>query len=291
MNWAAAPGIYLVWGLGGVVALCGALSFSELGFRFPQAGGVYVYLKEAYGSLVAFLYGWIILTVITSGAIAALAIAFARYVDVLIPLGDRGIQFLGIAAVLVLTMINIRGIRYSDWFARGFTGVKLLGIAIIILVAVAYNPGGFVESQESEHYSGLGWSAFALALIGVFWSYGGWHHASYLAAETRNPTKTVPRAMVMGAIVVALAYLLINGAYLSFLSVDEMSQSSAVASDALERVSGLGAEIIAILIAISTFGTAGNLHLDGSQDLPHGYGARTASCFAIVANPCFSGKF
>lgn len=253
------PGwILAVWVIGGLVALTGALTFAELGTYFPQAGGVYVYLKEAYGRLTAFLYGWAILTVITSGAIAALALAFARYVDFIIPLGQRGIQMVGIGAIISVTLVNIFGVKYGDRFSQIFTFLKLAGIAILVMaglwVLFAGTNGQLRPFFSHENITG---SSIAAALIGVLWSFGGWHHASYLAGETVDPKKTVPRAMILGALIVTAVYLLVNLAYISLLSIAEMSTSKAIAADALAVVFPSAALFVAILIAVSTYGTAG----------------------------------
>lgn len=250
--------ILAVWLIGGVISLTGALSFAELGSYFPQAGGVYVYLKEAYGRLTAFLYGWAILTVITSGAIAALALAFARYVDYVIPLGPGGTRLLAIAAIVSVTAVNILGVRQGDRFSQLFTGLKLMGIGILVFFGL-YALFGGMESATSVPVSpsGITGSAVAAALIGVLWSFGGWHHASYLAGEAVDPQRTVPRAMVIGALIVTAVYILSNVAYLSLLPISEIAASQAVAADALAAFVPFAGIFVAVLIAVSTYGTAG----------------------------------
>lgn len=249
-----------IWTLGGLVALCGALTFAELGGMFPGAGGLYVYLKKAYGDLVAFLYGWVTLLVITSGAIAALSLVFAEYIGFLIPqLGHTGVRMLAVFAILIATAINILGAKLSETFANIFTILKLLGIGALVLIGVyfAISSGGELDwSAEPHRPLGLS-AALALAFVGVLWSFGGWHHVSYLAGEAINPKRTVPFAMVLGALIVSITYLLSNIAYLFLLPMEELMQSSAVAADALEKILPAGGILIAILIAVSTFGTIG----------------------------------
>lgn len=248
--------VLIVWAIGGVVALTGALTFAELGGMFTGSGGVYVYLKKAYGNLAAFLYGWCIFTVITSGAIAALAIAFARYVDFIIPLGEMGRLFLAILAILLVTLINVRGVKLAEMFASLFTALKLLGILFIIMIGfIAYFSWSDFQVDFSMQTTKP--TLFASALIGVLWSYGGWHHASYLAGEAKDPQRTIPRAMMTGALVVTITYLLINLAYLFLLPINEIAGSTAVAADAVKNIFGWGGIFIAILIAVSTFGTVG----------------------------------
>ena len=248
--------ILAVWTLGGIWALTGALTFAELGGLFPKTGGVYVYLQEAYGNFTAFLYGWTILTVVTSGAIAALALAFARYLDVLIPLGEEGIKIAGMLAIVVVTLINITGVKMGEIFASFFTTLKLLGIAFIVLTGVWFffsNDTGSVDFSPEA----VPTTSFAVALIGVMWSFGGWHHASYLAGETSNPQKTIPMAMFLGALIVTITYLLANLAYIFLLPVEDIANSSAVASDAIGKIFTWGGIFVAVLIAASTFGSAG----------------------------------
>lgn len=248
--------ILLVWILGGVIALTGALTFAELGGIFTGTGGVYVYLKEAYGPLVAFLYGWISFTVISTGAIAALMLAFARYVDYLLHVGTGGVRIIGLAGIVVVTVINIFGVKLGEYFAKIFTGLKLAGIFFIVAAGVWFF---FSSDGISPSFSVRGFqsSSFALALVGVLWSYGGWHHASYLAGEAVNPERTVPRAMLLGTIVVVITYLLTNLSYLFLLPVEDIAGSSAVAADAVGVIFQKGGVFVALLIAISTFGTAG----------------------------------
>lgn len=250
----------LTWVLGGLVALTGALTFAELGGMFPKAGGVYVFLKEAYGDAVGFLYGWVTLLVINTGALAALGLIFASYMNQFIPgMGENGELLLAILVIGGLTALNALGIDTSQLFANLFSGLKLLALAGIVVV-------GLIFYQETETSLQLGLmenrpdnllSAMLTGLIGVLFSIGGWHHASYLAGEAVNAQKTVPRAMIFGTLVVTVIYLLANLAYMMLLPLPTLQQSAAVASDSLMAVTPLGGKIAAIIIAISIFGSIG----------------------------------
>jgi APA family basic amino acid/polyamine antiporter len=247
--------VLLVWGIGGAVALTGALTFAEMASRFPGTGGVYVYLREAYGPLAAFLYGWCILTVITSGAIAALCLAFARYLGLVAGWPDEAELWTGLAALAVVTLVNVRGVAWSAILSNFTTLVKVVGIAAVVLVAL------FAGRMFGENV-GLPPAAdkpvsFGLALIGVLWSYGGWHHASYVGGEVRDAGRIVPRALIAGALIVTIVYMAVNAGYLALLPMSEIASSKAVAAEALMRVTAVGGTLIAVLIAISTFGTAG----------------------------------
>ncbi len=247
-----------IWVLVGIIALCGALTFAELGGLFPRAGGIYTYLREGYGELTAFLYGWVILTVINTGSIAAVAAAFARYFNYLIPVGDNGLTLLAVAAIIVVTIINIYGVKVAELFSNIFTGLKVLGISIIILIGIFWGLQAFPNLSLASGKQPVDiTTAFALALTSVLWSYGGWQHASYLAGETKNATRNVPLAMIIGASIVTIVYVLTNIAYLKMLPVETLAHSKAVAADAIATVFPSGGKAVAMLIAISTFGTVG----------------------------------
>ncbi len=250
--------IMLAWGLGGVITLTGALTFAELGAMFPQAGGVYVYLKEAYGELFGFLYGWVYLVVITSGANAALSIACAYYIAVLFPLDETGKKIVAILALVVVTVVNIFRVRAAEIFTNVFTGLKLVGIAALIGIGLFFGNVKFnLFESATKIETGSLTAAFGLALIGVLWSYGGWQHASFVAGEARNARRNIPRAMIFGSIVVTAVYLLTNLAYLFLLPVDQIASSQSIAADAISTLLPFGGALIAVLIAISTFGTLG----------------------------------
>lgn len=250
--------ILLVWALGGIITLTGALTFAEMGAMFPQAGGVYVYLKEAYGDIFGFLYGWVYLVVITSGANAALSIACAYYLAFIFPLNDTGITITAVIALVVVTVVNILRVKAAEVFTNVFTGLKLLGILAIIAIGIFFGRNEFslFEKGGSAPVDNL-LSAFGLALIGVLWSYGGWQHASFVAGEAKDARRMIPRAMVLGALVVAVVYLLTNLAYLFLLPVDKIASSQSLAADAISTLLPFGGVLIAIIIAISTFGTLG----------------------------------
>ena len=251
--------VILVWILGGVIALTGALTFAELGAMFPKAGGVYVFLKEAYGDLTGFLYGWVIMLVINTGALAALGIAFAEYMTYFYPFSDVGKIILAIIVIISLTTINIFGVQISQLFAKLFTGLKLAAIAgIIIAGLIFYEPSNvqlnFAPSTASTDNI---FSALLVALIGVLWSFGGWHHASYVASETINAQRTVPRAMILGALIVTVTYVLVNIAYMLLLPLETIAGTTKVAGDAIATIIPFGGKLVAVAIAISIFGTIG----------------------------------
>ena len=250
--------VILIWILGGIIALTGALTFAELSSLFPKSGGVYVYLKEAFGPLVGFLYGWVTLLVINTGALAALGIAFAEYLNYFIEMGQNAKVFVGILTVAILTLINVMGVDISQIFANVFTGLKLVAILVIIVIGLSFaGEGSQTLSLQFDSAPDNVITGLLLALIGVLWSFGGWHHASWVSGEVKNAEKTVPRAMVLGVMIVTFVYVLINIAYMKMLSLDAIKVTETVAGDALQVVLPYGAKIVAIVIAISVFGTIG----------------------------------
>jgi len=246
-----------VWAIGGIMTLCGALTFAELGGMLPHAGGMYVYLTEAYGKLAGFLFGWSYLLVVNTGGVAALSIAFATYLGYFIPLNAAGIQAVAIIGLATVTFLNIAGVKAGGIFSDVFTLLKLAGIAGLIVVGFGWGSEDLLSDQAAAAPSGLT-GAVAAAMIGVLWSYGGWQHASFTAGEAKNASRSVPIAMTIGALVVTIVYILTNVAYLLLLSPVEIGASSRVAADAVGMLLGpLGGSAIALAIFISTFGTTG----------------------------------
>ncbi|NNE28331.1 MAG: amino acid permease [Saprospiraceae bacterium] len=247
--------ILIVWLLGGVIALTGALTFTELGSMYPKAGGVYVFLREAFGDYMGFLYGWVILLVINTGALAALAITFAEYMTFFVPMGQTAKVILAAITILGLTLINSTGVQTSQWLANVFTGAKLLALFVLIFIGLSFYDPGEIPLELTATAPDQATNGLMLGLIGVLWAMGGWHHASYMASETINARRTVPRAMVLGVIIVMTVYILTNLAYMMILPLDQIAGSDKVAGDAMAKLFPYGGQAIALVIAISVFGT------------------------------------
>lgn len=253
--------VVALWVLGGLAALTGALTFAEMGSMFPKAGGLYVYLREAYGDATGFLYGWFILFISTSGSIAALAVVCAEHLLLFFNIDKTQflVQSLAVGITVFLTVVNMFGVKTGSGMANLFTGAKLLGLLLIIGAGVFMAQPFALEANTTSAFATSTphnlTTAFALAFVGVLWSYGGWQHASYLAGETINPQRNVPRAMMMGAAIVTLVYVLANVAYMRLLPVEHIATSKTVAADALGTMLPWGGKLMAFLIALSTFGT------------------------------------
>jgi APA family basic amino acid/polyamine antiporter len=247
-----------VWAIGGVITLTGALTFGELGSIFPQAGGIYIFLKEAYGGWLGFLYGWAYLLIITSGSIAVLSLAFSYYLSFFIPMNDTWKILTSIIAISVLTTLNVLRAKFGEIFSNIFTGLKILGILIIIGAGLFYGNSELSFKGIGLSSSGnTGLSSFGVALVGVLFSYGGWQHASFLAGETKNPSRNVPIAMISGAIVVTIIYLLVNMSYMLLLPISTIASSQKVAAEAVSTIVPFGGMLVAAIIAVSTLGTIG----------------------------------
>jgi len=251
--------ILLVWCAGGLIALAGAFTFAELGSMFPKTGGVYVYLKEAYGPLAGFLFGWISFTIVMTGIIAALAIACTNYLSFILPLSPTAKSLTAVALIAILTLINIFRVKVAEMFTNIFTGMKLVSISCVILAGLIWGSGEvFQQSVQNTSTTGSSLnvlSAFGLALIGVLWSFGGWQHVTYLSGEAKNPQKNVPLAIVLGVMTVIAVYMLTNVSYMRLLTVQEMIQTDSIAADAVSKVIPFGGIAIAVIIILSVFAT------------------------------------
>ena len=247
------PGSVLAaWVIGGIVALIGAFCWGELGQRRPRAGGGYVYLRETFGPLPAFLYGWTLVLVIATGAIAAVAVTFADYSLALFDLPHRFSVPLAVAAIVLLAGINYAGVSPAAITQNIFTVLKLSALATLIgagiLLAVPLPPPA--APSPPPHLAALG-----SALVPVLFTYGGWQQTNFIAEEIVEPEKNLPRALVVGVGIVVAVYLLANVAYLRVLGVAGLAASTAPAADTMQALLGpAGGKIIAAGIAISTFG-------------------------------------
>jgi APA family basic amino acid/polyamine antiporter len=289
-----------VWIVAGLMTIAGALAYGELAAMMPQAGGQYVYLREAYGGLGAFLFGWTLLLIVQTGTVAAVAVAFGRFSGVIFPqikpemwigiggIGLSGERLVAIAIIAFLTWGNLRGLRLGKLIQNFFTSAKLLSLLMISVVGcfIARNPAAIAANFGSATaFFGtrpldLGFAAaFGAAMVGALFSADAWASVTFTAAEIRNPRRDLPRALAFGTGVVILLYVMTNFAYLSELPVNGAAAGATVfargishatgdrvASAAMQMVWGsAGALITAILVMISTFGCANGLILTGAR--------------------------
>jgi basic amino acid/polyamine antiporter, APA family len=258
--------LFTVWVVGGLLSLAGALSLAELGAALPEAGGVYVYLREAYGKCFAFLYGWGMLVVIHSGSAATLAVAFGIYSGTFLPLSPFERKLVASVVVAVLTAVNVLGVRSGSAVQTLFTCAKLAGLAIIVALAVFATGVRPLASSVPLPTPRTTMSSFGVALIGVLWAYEGWHMLSFTAGEVRNPARVLPRSFLLGTLLVVLAYLSANLAYLRVLTLPALAQHERVAATAMQILAGpRGALFVSALILCSIFGALNGTILTGPR--------------------------
>jgi APA family basic amino acid/polyamine antiporter len=289
--------LLLCWLLTGVLTLFAALSYGELAGMMPKAGGQYVYIKKAYGILVAFLYGWTVFLVIQTGVIAAVAVAFAKYVGVFIPLFEEGnvfiqilnfkitnAQVLAIACIAFLTIINSRGIKNGKLIQRVFTLAKLIALFGLILLGVyagftrnvfsinmtdAWKASSVTNNISTALSGGAVWVAVGVAMIGSLFSSDAWNNVTFIAAEIKEPQKNIPRGLMLGTFIVTVIYILANVAYLCLLPLQDIQNAShdRVGAAAMAAVMNGNVAIYAMagLIVVSTFGCNNGLIMAGAR--------------------------
>ncbi len=265
--------VYLVWIVSGGLTLFGALIAAELASAYPTAGGVYVFLKESFSPGIGFLWGWAMFWTMHTGIIAAIATVFAQYAAYFIPVGDVGLKLLAVGAIATLSGVNYLGVRQGSAVQTSFTIAKITAIIAIIAVAFILGPreslttGVAAPIDATRVASGGGMShAFALALVASLFAFGGWHIVTYTAEETQEPERTIPRALLIGVILVTACYVALNAAYFHVLPSTRIATSTRVAADAADAVLGAGgAAFMSALVAISTFGALNGIILAGPR--------------------------
>jgi len=261
--------VYAVWIVSGVLTLFGALIAAELASAFPSAGGVYVFLREAFSPGLAFLWGWAMFWTMHTGIIAAIAMVFARYVSFFVPVGPAGLRLIAVGAIIVLSAVNYRGVRSGSAVQTSVTILKVVAIVLIIVAAFALGPHEAMtplSSGGAGQVGGLTAHSFALALVAGLFAFGGWHMVTYAAEETRNPERTIHRALLAGVTIVTVCYVALNGAYFHVLSPDAIAASPRVAATAADAVLGRGgASVMSALVVLSTFGALNGVILAGPR--------------------------
>jgi APA family basic amino acid/polyamine antiporter len=258
------PAMFGVWSCAGIMSIAGALVSASLAAQFPKTGGIYVYLRETISPAAGFLWGWAMFWIAHSGIIAAISMVFARYVSVLTPLRDAGIKAVAISVILFLSAINYFGVRAGSAVQTAFTIAKLAAIGAILIAVVVLAPpqAQSITSVNGPH----GAREFLLAISAGLFAFGGWHQVTYAAGEVRDSDRTVPRALWIGMIIVTVAYLSLNAAYLHVLPLQTVLNSQHVAADAAGVLVGnRGAVLVAILVIVSAFGGLSGTVLAGPR--------------------------
>ena len=264
----------LVWIVGGVASLLGALSIAELAAAYPEAGGQYAYLREAYGQAWGFLYGWANFAVINTASIAAIAVGFARYVGFFTrsPLSEVAIRIIAILSIAALTWLNCRGVRLGATTQNILTTLKIGALGALIVTSFAL-PGGSGAHMHPLWYSASGaggagqWiGSFGVAMVAVLWAYDGWIETTYVGSEIIDPGRNLPRSIILSTVIVIALYVLASLAYVFVLSPAGMVHSDLVASDTARVTMGAGgAALVVIAILISTIGANNGIVLTAAR--------------------------
>jgi basic amino acid/polyamine antiporter, APA family len=254
-----------VWIAGGIVALCGALSLAEIASVYPKTGGIYAYLRECWGRLPAFLFGWAEFVIIRAAAIGAISLTFAEYsLRVFLPNADIGqapysdwSHWLAAVAIIVTSVFNIVGIRWGSLIQNITTVAKYAGLLIIAVMAIAIGlprtGGHFTPAAPVGSFS---FGAFGLALVSVLWAFDGWADVSFVGGEIKDPQKNLPKALLIGTTAVIAIYLLANLAYLMVFPVEQIAKSRLVAADVAQALVGAwGVTMVGLTVMLSTFGS------------------------------------
>ena len=279
----------LVWVMGALISMCAAFAFAEMGSMFPDSGGQYVYLREAFGDLVAFLYGWMLFAVANGGSIAALSVAGAVYLGTIFPLISQDHVVLTLAgitltrahlvallAIVVVTWINVVGLRKGAILQNVATWAKFAAMGAFVILGFAIGKGSwsnFVPSQSGATPGLMGGmapmqllSALGVGLIAVFWAYDGWVYVTWVAGEVKDPQRNVPRAMVLGIIVVAVIYIAMNMTYIYAMPLSEVAKHETIAAAAATMLFSPRATLwLSATIALACFGASASCTLSGAR--------------------------
>ena len=268
---AALPGsaaATLVWVVGGAVSLLGALSIAELAAAYPEAGGQYAYLREAYHPALGFLYGWANFAVINTASIAAIAVGFARYVGFFTYLSELAIRIVAVLSIVALTLLNCRGVRLGATTQNILTTLKMGALAALIVTSFGLHGGSTANLQplwpagSASHWIG----PFGIAMVSVLWAYDGWIETTYVGSEIVDPGRNLPRSIILSTIIVIAFYVLASSAYLYVLSPTGVAKSALVASDAARvTIGAAGAAFVVVAILISTIGANNGIVLTAAR--------------------------
>ncbi len=254
----------VVWLIAGVLSLLGALTYGELGAANPKAGGLYIYMRDAFGPLPAFLFGWTLFFVIGSGSIATLAVAFSGYLNALVPMPPAIMPVVAVLMIATVTAINVRGARHGanvqNWTTVAKAGAIVVMSVMLITAGDGLTRGGEALWPESFDLGLL--SAVGLAMIGVLWAYEGWQFVTFSAGEALDPQRTFPRGIVVGTAALIVIYLLANIGYIAALGPAGVAATDSVAADAVGAVLGpIAGKLIAATILVSMFSAANSVTL------------------------------
>jgi amino acid transporter len=266
------PVMLFAWILGGVLSMCGSLVLAELAVAHPRTGGLYVFIREAFGDRLGFVFGWASLSVIKPTVIASITTVFAIYFCQAMGLSEAARLPVGLAAIFLLTLINWLGVKQGAGTQTLLTTLKVIGILGLCAAAFFLPHGGPAAGSAAASAAPAGgmahplFLALAVAMIPIFFAYDGWTDSTYVAGEIVNPRRAMPIAILLGTVIVIAVYVITNLAYFHVLSPAEVARYEAVASEAIRRILGEGgSRALAVLVAVSTFGTISASVLTGPR--------------------------
>src|ERR1700724_3699062 len=247
-----------VWCIGGVLSLLGALTYGELTAMKPEAGGLYIYIRDCFGPLAGFLFGWTFFFVISTGAIATLSVAFSTYLREFVPLTPWSARLVSILVIAVITAVNVRGTRQSANLQNVTTAIKVLALLAMGTALLWFGKGShsFGAAPSTTLSAGALLSGVGLAMVSVLWAYEGWQYATFCAGETLNPQRNFPLAFLIATLALIGIYLFANLGYVAVLGASGVANSDRVAATALATISPAAARLVTIAILISMFSAA-----------------------------------
>jgi APA family basic amino acid/polyamine antiporter len=264
-----------IWVVGGVFALCGALTLAEVAGAFPQTGGVYVFIRESWGRLPAFLFGWAELLIIRAAALGAISTTFSEYFLRVLGFDPRVapyssyVHYVAAAAILLLAAFNYVGMKWGSLVQNvttlAKTGALLLLIVLALAIGLPQTGGYFTPAAPAGSFT---FARFGLALVSVLWVYDGWADVSFVAGEVKDPERNLPRVLIYGTLTIIALYLLANLAYLAVLPLEEIRHSKLVAADAADKLVGpIGVAFVSVAVMVSAFGTLNGSVMTGARIL------------------------
>jgi basic amino acid/polyamine antiporter, APA family len=254
--------VVAVWAFGGLLSLCGAAALSELGAALPAAGGLYVYLTRTYGPGLGFVYGWSAMALIHAGSIATLAAAIGLYAAPILGLSPGQQKLLQLTCIGGFVAVNCLGIVVGKWVQNVLTASKLAGLVTMTALLYAHGSATLLREHWWPVATDLRWTSFGVALVAVLWAYDGWHFVSFTAGEVKEPSRTLPRSLLIGTAATFAVYLLVNVAYYAVLPREAIRGTHRVAAEAVETALGPGAALsISLLITVSILGAMNGIIL------------------------------
>ncbi len=254
------------WVVGGVLSLMGALTFGELSAMMPKAGGLYVFIRDCFGRMPAFLFGWTLFFVISTGSVAALAAAFSNYLAEFLPLSVVAAKVVSVLMITVIGVVNVRGTRASANLQNVTTTIKATALVIMGAALLWFGRAPIMHSGAGQNLTpGTYASGFGLAMISVLWAYEGWHYVTFSAGEAVNPQRDFPIALLSATAALIAIYVFVNVGYIAMLGVDGVANSNRVAATAVSLISPIASKFVALTILISVFSAANSVVLTSSR--------------------------